>query len=165
MSIAIVYGSSTGNTQSAAELIAESFGTDMDIIDVASTDAGSLNGYEKLILGSSTWGEGEFQDDWDAFDWGEADFSGKTVALFGLGDQEGYSSEYCNAMKLLYDEAKKAGANIVGSWENEGYDFEDSEAIGDDGKFVGLALDSDNQDDLTNERVQKWVEQIKPDFA
>lgn len=165
MSIAIVYGSSTGNTQSAAELIAETFGVDMDIIDVASTDANTMNGYDKLILGTSTWGEGEFQDDWDAFDWGDLDFSGKTVAIFGLGDQESYAEEYCNAMKLLYDEVVKAGANVVGAWENDGYEFEESEAINDDGKFVGLALDSDNQDDLTEQRVQKWVEQIKPDFS
>lgn len=164
MSIGIVYGSSTGNTQSAAEMIGEALGVDK-VLDVSSISADDLNGFDKLILGTSTWGEGEFQDDWDAFDWSGVDLSGKTVAVFGMGDQESYADEYCDAMRLLYDEVKSKGANIVGSWENDGYEFESSNAIGDDGKFVGLALDSDNQDDLTEERVSKWVESIKADFS
>ncbi len=165
MSIAIVYGSSTGNTQSAAEMIAEKIGVDMDIIDVASTDIETLNGYDKLILGTSTWGDGELQDDWDAFEWDGADFSGKTVALFGMGDQESYAEEYCSAMKLLCDEVTKAGAKVVGEWDNDGYEHEASQSINDEGKFIGLALDADNQDDETETRIQKWVELIKPHFA
>ncbi len=165
MSIAIVYGSSTGNTQSAAEMIAENFGIDMDIIDVASTDIETLNGYDKLILGTSTWGDGELQDDWDAFDWGGADFNGKTVAVFGMGDQESYANEYCSGMKLLCDEAVKAGATIVGEWENDGYEHEESQSINDSGKFIGLALDEDNQDDQTEDRIKAWIELIKPHFS
>ncbi len=164
MSIGIVYGSSTGNTQSAAEMIAEALG-EGEVLDVASIEPTDLNGFDKLILGSSTWGDGEFQDDWDAFDWSDVDLSGKTVALFGLGDQESYAEAYCDAMSLLYDEVKQKGANVVGSWENEGYEFEESRSIGEDGRFVGLALDSDNQDDLTEERINKWVESIKADFS
>ncbi len=163
MSVAIVYGSSTGNTQEVAENIGEKLGID-NVLDVANVSADDLNGYDKLILGSSTWGDGEFQDDWDAFEWGDVDLSGKTVALFGLGDQESYSDAYCDAMALLYEQVKEKGANIVGSWENEGYDFEESKSIVD-GKFVGLALDADNQDDLTEERISKWVESIKGDFS
>ncbi len=163
MSIGIIYGSSTGNTQSAAEMIAEAF-DGAEVLDVAEISPDDLNSYDKLILGTSTWGDGEFQDDWDAFEWGDVDLNGKTVALFGLGDQESYSEEYCSAMKLLYDEVVKAGASVVGAWENEGYEFEESQSIVD-GKFVGLALDADNQDDLTEERIAKWVEIIKPDFS
>lgn len=164
MSIGIVYGSSTGNTQGAAEMIGEALGG-AELLDIASVSADEINGFDKLIFGTSTWGEGEFQDDWDAFDWSDVDISGKTVALFGMGDQESYADEYCDALRLLYEAVKEKGANIVGSWENEGYDFEDSKAIGDDGKFVGLALDADNQDDLTEERIGKWVESIKSDFS
>ncbi len=165
MSVAIVYGSSTGNTQDAAEKIAEKLGGDIDIIDVASTDIGALNGYDKLILGTSTWGDGELQDDWEAFDWSGADFSGKTVAFFGLGDQESYANEYCSGMKLLYDEAVKAGADVVGEWENEGYEYEESQSINDNGNFIGLALDADNQDDQTEDRISAWVAKIKPSFS
>lgn len=163
MSIAVVYGSSTGNTQSAAELIAEKIG-DAEVLDVASVSPEDLNGYDKLILGSSTWGEGEFQDDWEDFDWDGVDLNGKTVALFGMGDQESYADEYCNALRLLYDKVSEKGANVVGEWDNEGYDFDISTALNDAGKFVGLALDSDNQDDLTEERVSSWVELIKSNF-
>ncbi len=163
MSIAVVYGSSTGNTQSAAELIAEKIG-DAEVLDIADTSPDDLNGYDKLILGSSTWGEGEFQDDWEDFDWDDVNLEGKTVALFGMGDQESYAEEYCNALGLLYEKVTEKGANVVGEWENDGYEFEDSNALNDAGKFVGLALDSDNQDDLTEERVEKWVESIKSNF-
>lgn len=163
MSIAVVYGSSTGNTQSAAEMIAGMIG-EAEVLDVASISPEDLNGYDKLILGSSTWGEGEFQDDWEDFDWSDVDLSGKTVALFGMGDQESYAEEYCNALGLLHERVSEKGANIVGEWENEGYEFEESNALNDDGKFVGLALDCDNQDDLTEERVTSWVESIKSHF-
>lgn len=165
MSLAIVYGSSTGNTKDAAEAIAEAIGMEADVLDVASVEPANLNKYDKLILGTSTWGSGELQDDWDAFDWSDVDFSGKTVALFGLGDQESYSDEYCDALIHLYDEAKKKGANIVGSCSTEGYNFEESQAVNDEGNFVGLALDYDNEEDLSGERIEKWVASIKGDFA
>ncbi len=164
MSKAIIYGSSTGNTQSVAEMLGEALGID-NVLDVAEISPEDLNEYDKLILGTSTWGEGEPQDDWDAFDWSDVDLSGKTVALFGLGDQESYADTYCDASALLYDEVKAKGATVVGAWENDGYDFEESKFIGEDGKFLGLALDSDNQDDLNEERVAKWVESIKADFS
>ncbi|EAH9105226.1 flavodoxin, partial [Campylobacter jejuni] len=46
----------------------------------------------------------------------------------------------------------------------DGYTFEASDAVVD-GKFVGLALDNDNQEDQTESRIDAWVEQIKPYFA
>lgn len=162
MAAAIIYGSSTGNTESVAQMIGEKLGID-NVIDIANASADDFNGADKLILGSSTWGDGEFQDDWDAFDWDGVDLSGKTVALFGLGDQESYADAYCDAMALLYDKATEKGANVVGAWDNDGYEFESSNAV-KDGKFVGLAIDADNQDDLTEERVAKWTDSIKGEF-
>lgn len=164
MSLAIIYGSSTGNTKDAAEAIAEEFGGEIDVLDVAEVEPSDLNGYKKLILGTSTWGSGELQDDWDAFDWSDVDFSGKTVALFGVGDQESYADEFCDALRLLSDEVEQKGAKIVGTWSSEGYDFEESQSLNDDGDFIGLALDYDNEEDLSSERIQKWVESIKGDF-
>lgn len=164
MSIGLFYGSSTGNTETVAEQIAEALGGDVDVIDIASADADKINGYEKLILGSSTWGEGDYQDDWDGFNFSDIKFSGKTVALFGLGDANGYPDSFVDAVGLLYEEAKNGGAKIVGEWEKDDYEFDESKALNSDGKFVGLALDNDNQEDLTEERIKKWVEIIKPDF-
>lgn len=164
MSIAIIYGSSMGNTESAANKIQEALGLDAVVLDIGKTDADTINGYDKLILGTSTWGSGDLQDDWDAFDLSSIEFSGKTVAFFGLGDQESYSDEFCDALIKLYEAAKENGANIVGEWDTDGYSFEESQAIVD-GKFVGLTLDYDNEEDLTDDRVAKWVELIKPNFA
>ena len=41
-----------------------------------------------------------------------------------------------------------------------GYDFEGSAAV-EDGYFVGLVLDEENQSNLTPQRIKQWVEQIK----
>ena len=41
-----------------------------------------------------------------------------------------------------------------------GYNFTDSDGVEGD-KFFGLALDLDQQDELTDERIDKWVNQIK----
>lgn len=164
MSVAIIYGSSTGNTKDAAEAIAEEFGDGVDVLDVADIEPSKLNDYDKLILGTSTWGSGELQDDWDAFDWSDVDLTGKTVALFGLGDQESYSDEFCDALIHLYESAKEKGATVVGYCSTDGYDFEESQAVNGDGNFIGLALDHDNEEDLSPERIKNWVESIRGDF-
>ncbi len=162
MATAVVYGSSTGNTEGAAELIAEKLGG-AEVLDIADASADDLNGFDKLVIGSSTWGEGEFQDDWEDFDWSDVDLSGKTVALFGIGDQESYADTFCDAVGMLHEIVTEKGATVVGEWDNDGYEFEESKALKGD-KFLGLILDSDNQDDLTEERITKWVDSIKSHF-
>ena len=163
MSVAVIYGSSMGNTEAAANAIAEKLGIS-DVLNVSDIDANKINSYDKLILGSSTWGSGDLQDDWDAFDFSALKLDGKVVAVFGMGDSESYSDTYCNAMGKLAENVKKAGANLVGQVSTEGYSYESSEAVVD-GNFVGLALDNDNQEDLTEERITKWVEQIRAHFS
>ena len=86
---------------------------------------------------------------------------GKPVALFGLGDQVGYPTEFVDAMGILYKKLKKLGARFIGGWPVEGYEFEKSKALRD-GEFVGLVLDQDNHSDLTNERIEEWLEQVTP---
>ncbi|KAA6227650.1 MULTISPECIES: flavodoxin FldA [unclassified Campylobacter] len=159
MSIAVVYGSAMGNTEGAANLIAEKLGVS-DVLNIASVNADKLNSYDSLICGTSTWGSGDLQDDWDAFDFGSLSLSGKKVAVFGMGDSQGYSDTYCGGMGKLATNLKNAGAQLVGAVSVEGYDFESSEAVVD-GSFVGLALDNDNQEDLTESRIDAWVSQIK----
>lgn len=161
MSVAVVFGSAMGNTESAAEKIAEALGA--ELLNIADVDADKLNSFDKLICGTSTWGSGDFQDDWENFDFSGLNLAGKTVAVFGMGDSSSYSDTFCGAMGKLATALKEAGANLVGSVSTDGYDFEDSEAVVD-GKFVGLALDNDNQEDLTDERIANWIEQIKSHF-
>lgn len=159
---AIFYGSTGGNTKEAAEMIQRELGG-VDIFDVASLkDASGMLEYENLVLGTSTWGDGELQDDWYDFmkEFEKIDLSSKRVALFGMGDQEGFGHAYLNGLKELHDAVQKRGATIVGAWDDEGYNYDSSEAVVN-GKFVGLALDADNQDDLTAERVQRWCAELK----
>lgn len=61
----IFYGSTTGTTEAVARLIAEKMGVEKaDIHDVSRINAETVGKYEVLILGTSTWGDGELQDDW-----------------------------------------------------------------------------------------------------
>ena len=153
-----------GNTEEAASFLAENLGLENELLNVANCDSAKLNGFDKLILGVSTWGTGDLQDDWDAFDFGGLKLGGKTVAIFGTGDAEGYADSFCGAMGKLYDEVVKAGANVVGAVSTDGYSFEESEAVRD-GKFIGLPLDADNESDKTETRILAWIEQIKPHFS
>lgn len=162
--IGIIYGSSMGNTEEVANFISQNIGLENEVVNVSNASAAQINGYDKLIMATSTWGSGDLQDDWDAFDLGSLSLSGKTVALFGLGDSQSYSDEFCNGMAKLYDAVVAAGANVVGSVSTDGYSFDGSDAVRD-GKFVGLALDADNESDKTEDRVKAWLEAIKPNFA
>ena len=109
----VVFGSSTGTCENIANTIAEKLG--VEAINVADFSADTVANHDNLILGTSTWGAGELQDDWyDGVNVLKgADLSGKTVALFGCGDSESYSDTFCSAMKEIYDAAE--GANIIGS--------------------------------------------------
>ena len=161
--ICVIYGSSTGTCQGLAEKIGQQLSVQDDgIIDVQNLSADVVNKYDVLILGTSTWGAGEMQDDW--YDGvkvlKQAGLQGKTVAVFGCGDSESYSDTFCGGMAELYNAAKDAGATMTGEVATDGYNFDDSEAVVD-GKFVGLALDEVNEDDKTDSRIEAWVEELK----
>jgi flavodoxin I len=162
--IGVFYGSTTGNTADAAKEIQAQLG-DADIFDISATPVSKLNEYDVLVLGSSTWGEGDIQDDWEPVlgDLGKLDLAGKKVALFGTGDQIMYEDTYCDAMGILYETLQNSHAEFVGIWPTEGYEHSDSRAVVD-GKFVGLALDEDNQNDLTADRIREWVAKLKTEL-
>ena len=156
----VVYGSSTGTCEAIAAKIAERIGA--EAINVSDLTADVIAENDNLLIGTSTWGAGELQDDWyDGVDTLKgADLSDKVVAVFGCGDSASYSDTFCGAMKELYDAAKAGGATVVGEIDIDGYTFDDSEAVVDN-KFVGLALDDINEDDKTDSRIDAWIEQIK----
>lgn len=160
--IAIVYGTSTGATEGVASKIEKVLGNaDTQIFDVARVTVDQLKPFDFLILGASTTGYGDLQDDWDSFlpIFKTLDFTGKKVALFGLGDSSSYSDTFANGMAVIY-EAIKDNAEIVGAVSTEGYTYDDSEAVVD-GNFVGLALDEDNEFDQTDARIAAWVKDLK----
>ncbi|MCB8963574.1 MAG: flavodoxin [Bacteroidales bacterium] len=157
---AVFYGSSTGTTQMVAKQIAYILGA--DVYDVADKPVSKIQEYDNLILGTSTWGVGDLQDDWEAFlpDFKKNSLAGKAVAIFGLGNAEVYSDSFVDGMRMLFDTVKGSGATVVGFCPSDNYTFDHSEAV-IDGEFVGLALDDENQSDLTNTRITAWVDQIK----
>ena len=161
MKIGLFYGSTNGNTAEVALKIQKRLNT--DIYDVGELKNGDdLANYEVLILGTSTWYDGDLQDDWDSFMayLKSANLKGKIVALFGLGDQEGYGSDFVSGMRLIYNTVVEKGANVIGFWDDDGYAYESSASI-INGKFVGLVLDEDNQSELSDERIALWCEQLE----
>lgn len=163
----IFYGSTTGTTESVARLIADKLGiAPADVHEVTQLDTALAESYEALILGTSTWGDGELQDDWyDGLKVLQgAHLSGKIVALFGCGDSESYSDTFCDAMGLLYEGLKDSGCTFVGAVDDSGYTYSASVAA-NDGKFVGLALDDVNESDRTDDRVSAWAAQLQAELA
>jgi flavodoxin I len=165
--IAIVYGSSTENTKDAAERIAEQLRARVDVpitlIDVATIkrDLRPLLGYRALIVGCPTWNVGELQDDWaDALPHlAGLELTGVPVALFGCGDQQVYPDSFQDALGIIGRALRERGATLVGRWSAAGYDFYESLGV-EDGAFLGLALDHENEAELTGPRIQAWVTQL-----
>lgn len=167
--IGLIVGSDEGNTLNVAERIQQRFGKELvDLVDIADATALDFAKYDKLILGIPTWDFGQLQSDWDDFweDLQELDFSGKTVALFGLGDQFGYGDYFLDAMGLLHEVVVERGAAIVGHWSTEGYEFDASKAlVPGENQFVGLGIDQDQQDELTAQRLNEWCAQVHREFG
>ncbi len=166
MAIGIFYGSSGGVTKDVAKLIKEELNIQADLIDISDATADDFDKYSGLILGTSTWGDGDLQDDWDDFfeEFKNIDLTGKNVALFGVGDGDIYPDTFLNGLGTLYAQTIKNGATVVGNNNpTKGYNFDESTACIDN-KFVGLAIDEENQSELTKERVSKWVKDIKKYF-
>ena len=163
----IFYGSTTGTTESVARLIADKLGiAPADVHEVSKVDTALVESYDALILGTSTWGDGELQDDWyDGLKVLQgAHLSGKIVALFGCGDSDSYSDTFCDAMGLLYEGLKDSGCTFVGAVDDSDYTYSASVAAAD-GKFVGLALDDVNESDRTDDRVSAWAAQLQAELV
>lgn len=167
--IGLFYGSSTCYTEIAAEKIRDLIGAErVDVFNIANTSVAGMADYQYLILGIPTWDYGELQEDWevqwDALD--DVDFNGKTVALFGLGDQVGYPEWFQDALGFLWAKVVNQGAKTVGLWPVAGYSFEQSKALTrDSSHFVGLALDDESEFHLSEERLAGWCQQVLAEFG
>ncbi len=167
--IGVFFGSTCGNTETvvkeAAKLLRHA-GALVDIYDVADTDLQLMDGYTNLILASSTWDIGELQGDWvEAYDKLCAyDFSGRTVALLALGDQYIYDAYFVDALIWLAEPVRKNHGKLIGSWPTRGYRFRRSRSV-EGQHFLGLAIDVENQDDLTDKRLREWTTLILPQFS
>ena len=167
MRIGIFYGGSTGNTALIAKRLSELINT-ARLFPIANAVRADLEAYDLLILGTSSWhDEGDrLQSDWnDAYDClREAQLEGKKVALYGLGDQKRYPDAFVDGMKALYDLAVAAGASIIGKWPDKNYDYTSSAAVEGD-YFIGLPLDVENQEQLTEQRLATWVSQLQKEVG
>jgi len=164
--IGIFYGSTTGNTEKVANLILQAFGEEnADMYNVDITELSDVVKYKYLIFGVSTWGVSDLQDDFEDFIeiLDKVNFTGKKVALFGLGDQSTYTDSFVDAMGILYDRLKKKGVAITGFVSRAGYNFNSSMALIKD-KLVGLAIDEEFESHLTGSRVTAWVGELKKEF-
>jgi flavodoxin I len=165
--IGLFYGSTTGNTVRGAELIQKAFGPGLvDLLDVGIASSQDLKKYDAMIFGTSTWHWGGLQDEWALFEdylTGEI-LKGKKVAFFGVGDQKRYPDHFVDGMGLLYEKVKPLGVKVVGMWPREGYDFDASAALLGD-HLVGLALDEDNESQKSEDRVNRWVLQLKKELG
>lgn len=169
--IGIFYGSTEGRGALVAELIKrlieQSGLATVDLYDIASVEVAQMEKYEYLILGVSTWNIGHLQDDWEFkfSDLEYIDLTGKKVALYGLGDQYGYPDSFVDAIEILAMKVLDCGAEPVGlTLVDDSYEFEYSRAV-IDGVFMGLALDEDNQSDLTQGRTEAWVATVLEEFG
>ncbi len=169
-SVGIFVGSSGGTTQEAAERLEELF-DDAELINMEEDydDLDQFEEFDVLLIGSSTWGQGDPQRDWVdplyEMDNDEPDLSGKKVAFFGAGDQETHGEHFVSALGKMEAIFAKCGATMgFGYWPTDGYDYDSSIAV-KEGKFCGLAIDSVNQEDLTEARLTAWAAQVKAEMG
>lgn len=169
MKIGLYYGSTTCYTEIAAEKIQAYFGADViELHNLKDCKIEECLDYDLLILGISTWDYGELQEDWESqwSDLSEVNLDNKIVALFGMGDQIGYTDWFQDALGMLHDVVVDNDALVIGQWSNTGYEFAESKALTKDGKyFVGLALDEDNQYNLSEQRINDWCSQIQNELT
>lgn len=162
--IGIFYGSATGVTASVAGRIASSLGVDGNcVFDVADTAPSKVGDFDVLVLGTSTWGDGEPEENWEDFAavMEVLDLRGKDIALFGCGD-ETMSDTFCSGVGVLYGRLKDTGARFIAPYDTIGYDFDHSAAKPDDAlEAVGLLLDEVNHPELSAPRIAGWTALIR----
>jgi len=165
--IAIIYSFNSVKTAKAAEKIKEALGSDFNIVPVNAEELTEeiFLSFKNMILGVPTWFDGELPNYWDEFVPAieDLDLKGKTIAIYGLGNQVEYPENFGDAVGILAELVLERGANVIGHTSSEGYNFESSKALVDD-KFVGLILDQETQPRLSKERIEKWVSQLKLKF-
>ena len=170
--IGLFFGPLKGSVHRVAEKVKAALGEqNVEMISVNDASLPDLIRFDYIIFGISTVGKETWDSDYSNTDWSKffpniskVDFSGKTVAIFGLGDHITYSNHFVNAMGVLAKDLVKNGATIVGKVDPSGYEFDESEAV-IDGMFIGLPVDEDFESELTDERVANWVKSIKPAFG
>ena len=171
--IGMFFGTETGTTRLIAKKLHKLLGDEIadKPVNVNRITPADMLQYDALILGTPSYGVGDIpgksagclEPNWEEFlvQMQAPDFSGKRIAMFGLGAQERYSERFASSLITLYNLFKGYGAEMIGDWSTEGYTFQHSGSVVD-GRFVGLVIDQRTQGMYTEERLAQWVAQIKP---
>lgn len=167
--IGVFYGSDSGVTDDITKDLTRFWETDnLEVMEIGDASTEDIEKYNILLFGLSTWYDGDLQSDWESFfdDFQTIDFTDKIVAIYGLGDQIGYAEYFVDGIGILAKVVLENGGKVIGYWPTEGYRHTDSVAFveGNEELFYGLALDHDNEHQLTDERLVKWIEQIKQEM-
>ena len=166
--IGLFFGSSGGVTRRVAQRLAASL-EDAELIDMEEDFDGieQFEEFDVLLIGSSTWGQGDPQRDWVdplyELENEAPDFHGKKVAFFGAGDQVTHKEHFVSALGKMHDLFVELGARPYGYTSIEGYRYDFSLAQRGD-LLCGLAVDDINQADLTPTRIDAWVTQLKEEM-
>lgn len=170
--IGLFFGPTKGSVHRVADKIKDAIGEEkVEMIPVNNADTSDIDRFDKIIFGISTVGKETWDSEYSNTDWSKffpkaatADYTNKTVAIFGLGDHITYPAHFVNAMGMLAKEIIKKDAKIVGQVSTDGYEFDESEAV-IDGKFIGLPIDEDFEPEQTEKRIANWLNIIKPYFG
>ncbi len=167
--IGLFYGSDTGCTDDITkDLVAQWSDATVVVHEIDDVSAADFDRFNIIILGLSTWYDGDLQSDWEVFfeEFKTIDFTNKVVAIYGLGDQIGYGEYFIDGVGILAEVVLGNGGTIIGHWPIEGYRFTDSVAIieGKEDHFYGLAIDHDNESQLSDDRLEKWISQLKAEL-
>ncbi|WP_049721203.1 flavodoxin [Gilvimarinus polysaccharolyticus] len=166
----LIYGTDTGNTEEVGDKIASALaahGVVVEMLNVSDASPEQIEQFDFIIMGIPTWDFGGIQEDWENFEEQilATKLTDKTVALYGLGDQLGYGYYFVDAMGWLNERVLKAGATVIGHWPCEGYTYDESLAVNaEKTEFCGLAIDDEQQFELTDERIERWVWQITQEY-
>lgn len=165
--IGLFFGSDTGITEELTHDIVDAF-EEVEVKEISEASADDFVPYNLLLLGLSTWYDGDLQSDWEDFfdEFKTIDFTGKKVAIYGLGDQVGYAEYFIDGVGILAEVIMENGGEVVGKWPVADYRHTESKAIipNDENYFYGLALDNDNESELNEERINEWIEIVKKEF-
>jgi len=89
MKVAIIYASTTGNTEAMANAINEAAAVNAEVVfgTADNADASAVLSSDVILLGSPAMGDEVLEDSMEAFYTGiESDLNGKKVGLFGSYD-------------------------------------------------------------------------------
>jgi flavodoxin I len=163
---AIIYSFNTKKSAKVAEQIKEALNDPaVEMVNAEDITEEVFLKYDQCILGVPTWFDGELPNYWDEFvpALEDLDLKGKRYAIYGLGDQKGYPENFCDGMGRMAEIIEEQGGSLVGFTSTKGYNYESSGAERND-KFVGLAIDYENQGSKNKTRIPAWCDALRKEF-